>query len=257
MSFLTEVDIADRAHTYTAVKFRTPRVGLGETHSYVRYPFKGDTVYINRVSGSGALQIKLGKRNNPWINIAEGMTLRREFDQLFIRDVHGYTALDTPAELEAYVSFGDFIRRDFKSHGAKNVIGLRNLSATTVPKDLSQFALISRGTPVHFDGGFLVIKNTDAANTLIFGGSGIGTVLADNGFPLSPGETMGFDVSSKLSPFGLSATASVATPAELCFWCDAGTCAFALLFSHLTRNRTDVDFVAGTGGWGTPLPLED
>lgn len=262
-STLTERDIDSRRRAYDMVRFKTPQNStFGSSALPFRYPISGDHLYINRINGPGSIQVRLNSKPNVWINVSEGMTLTRVYDQIYVRDAAVYNPGIT--EMEAYASWGALITRGYKSHGTRGApYGCHGLTAITTAHSFSSGnGAIGLPTGTLFstfsdDGGFIIIKNTDAANTLYFGMAIPAVVPANvqDGYPLSPGESCGFDVAGKITISPDAALTSA--PGELCFWTLAGTCAFSLLISSGSKNRSDSDFGAISNVSFRPISLED
>lgn len=249
MAILTSEDLALRRKAYSLLKFSTPRVisSLSESMQFTRYPVSGDSLYINKINGNGVIQVKLGNRN-PWINVFEGMTIHREFDAVYIRDVHLYVLYDPTTEVEAYSSWGPMISRIPKTHGSKGPpVGLNGFSATTTTRALSDYLIVGAAsieTPGAFEGGYIIIQNTDPANTLYYGvwRHGDAAVPASAGNVVLPGSSVSLEVGGKLGPYTCPVAAANLV-IDLCFWTHAGACSFALTLSARRRDSTDILYV--------------
>lgn len=242
MALLTASDVAKLAASYNFFRFITP--STGNTTRAVRVPTSGTHVYINRIDGPGMIQLRFGR--NAWINVCEGMTITREFNEYFVRDTHEYAAnSDVATRVELYSSHGQLIQRPFKSHGSKGPpIAFNGLTATTTTQGLNRIVYAgSNRTIGTFDGGFIIITNTSVGSTLYVGGwlDNVGAP-ATNGFGIAAGSTIAFDIDGQL---GSSLAPSPTTPIDFCFWTLVGTCTFDILLGSGKANTSDPDYRSG------------
>jgi hypothetical protein len=215
------------------------------------YQITGDHVYCELLTGGNAVYIKLGPVSNPWIRLRQGMTYRRRFGtiRLVSPDEFGFEGVVPSAVL--YVSTGPLIIGDKQKDGIDaNILaagpdrgdGGGPLLATTVAQSFlgpiygAVYASLGQPSSAGANGGALVIKNTDLANTLYISGTG----TAGNGFPLLPGETFQATIAGRLTGAGVTLVAPLVFTL-------AGTCAYAFILSPYEKDQYQ-DNAAASGG---------
>lgn len=232
---------------YGVVKFVSKNVGNRVVANPDPYPFSGDHIYINTISGSGHIQIKLDSFDNPWIDVYEGFTISREFKRFYIRDVGHNSTLFPTTSAVVYYSYGPLVIPAPKGYGIRGGFSTWLLQATNMA--YTRFSEINsvfvETNNYYFQGGSVLIKNTDSVSTLyLLNHSSLVNAfpyvpaLPDIGFPISPGESLSFDVESRL---GKNPGTNANTNHDAAVITDAATCNFAIMFSNNTPLRTDVD----------------
>ena len=234
---LDDSELANRRRSYSLWRFKTQ---AASSQQYQRFPASGDTLTIHKIDGPGVIQVRLGGPPLPWIHVAEGTVLTREYSVFYIRDAMKYDD-EAQTSVLAYSSFGPLINRPFKTHGSKGPPrgmnqNVATANAQTLANYTSVFDSMSLGS---FDGGFLLVQN-DGAITLYVGAETYGIVPdTQSGYPLRPGASVAFDVDGLLGSYHDLLVG--AAPYDFCFWTHGGNCEFSMLFDRNRRDRSEPD----------------
>lgn len=195
------------------------------------YQFFGDHLYVAEVNTDVPVYVKLGTGGNPFFRIKAGQVIHRKFTSIMVTHTPSSSdaLLNINQDVLFYVSSGSMFEHvpevryglttaNFAASGTATTTPTDFLNLTgggTIDPDFQTAAWCSAGKA----GGGLIIKNTDSANTL----------LVAQGFPLAPGESLTFDLSTRFSSKG-----------SLRVFCAVGTCAFAFILWPFEFDSYDV-----------------
>lgn len=206
----------DALQEYRRFRFKTPAPSASDKYQStqaVRVGASGTTLHIHKINGPGIIQIKLGAVNsNPWIDVAEGMTIRRNFTEFHIRDTYDYSAgLIHLSEVIIYTCVGEFITMPYKTHGFKPTpyVGNGTLTAPIVGAagwvTLENFINGGTGALQEFAGdltgaAFLLRCSQDSATgfSLRYGVLPVPVWASGVGYKVFPGEWVSIEVDSKI-----------------------------------------------------------
>jgi hypothetical protein len=212
------------------------------------FDVSGDHLFIAEDSLNLAVYVRLGATRNPWIRVRAGDTLRRRFSRVAFRysDEGGFSgSFSGRNQVIAYASYGPLVdRRDNTPiRGLRSTFnGWNGLLATTTPQTLGEilrpvvFSGLARTLSYGKVGGLLILRNTDAANTLLVLGPN-NNFAANNGFPIRPTDPpLQLDLASMME---WVIDSSAPTFAGIKLASNVGTCAFGALVSPWEQDRTE------------------
>jgi hypothetical protein len=240
---------------YRRFRFKTPQPNPADPYASTaaqRVGASGNTLYIHKINGPGVVQVRFGV-NNPWIDVAEGMVLRRAFTEIWIRDAYNYT-LTIPihvTELVFYTCFGEFISFPFKTHGFKPTphVNNANLGAATVGGagwvTLEDMINGAAGSKYEFAGDLTgnafmlrVSQDSPTGAQLRYMVLPVPVYAIGDGYKLYPGEWLSVELDSKIGRMSGDKT----SPSNRWAWCIAPFNAPALTcnVNYIIGTRNDL-----------------
>jgi hypothetical protein len=166
----------DRPHVlgprvgYRIETFKNPEANdrVFEQH----FPGYGTHIFVQELNGSDPIYIRLDKEDAPWIEIEEGDTVVREFDEFWVRSNSRFEIFQPQAQVRArlVVSDGPCVLRAPKKYGFRQ--GFYTVGGTASDIGVDAFELfgaeygIGVFPAVMKFGGILVIDNRDTTNDM-------------------------------------------------------------------------------------------
>ena len=237
---VSAIDLANDLQVYRRNVYRSPRTNLLDYRNMnqsVNFSVSGDHVYIASMSGPGQIQFKLGRASNSWIDVDEGMTLIRAYEELWVRDARDYqlSAGTGQSECVFYTSRGQFLDRPYKPGGLRSGFMTINTTVNTAPTSLQNLlgpSVIPVTTEII---NFVVyIQNVDLANKLTIDYSfDNGAVFgATTGFDISPGVILPLELQGDMTYLKDQITGAPDYKMGMRFGTRAGTCAMQVMYNY-------------------------
>lgn len=229
--------------SYRRFRFKTPQPSATDIYlsaASQRFGASGNHIYIHKINGPGIIQVRCNV-DNPWIDVAEGMTISREFSEFYVRDAYNYSAnLIHLTEVIIYTSYGPAIYMPFKTHGFKPTPFVNNTVLAANTWVTLEVMIGGAGSLQEFagdltGGAFLlrISQNAPSGAQLRYVQLPAPAYAAGNGYQLFPGEWLSVELDSKIGRM----SGDLASPLNRWAW---------VISPNTAGLTTTVNYIIGT-----------